>query len=243
MGAEDANHPGLGSPLVEARGLGLGYGGAPIVSGLYTRYARGEGPLGLCGPNGSGKSSFLKACLGLLKPIAGDLEILGERAGTSAAARALSRVGYVPQQRPAARIGVTVREAASMGREAQRGLLRSLLPQDREAVDRAMERTGIAERAERQAHELSGGQYQRLLIARALAMEPELLILDEPSAHLDRESRKGVIETIEALADDRSAGMLLVTHDRELLSHCARYLVFADGSAREEGSPPEDLDA
>jgi ABC-type Mn2+/Zn2+ transport system ATPase subunit len=122
-----------------------------------------------------------------------------------------------------------------MGREAQRGILRPLGDGDRQAVQAALVRCGVFDLKDRPVDELSGGQFQRVLLARALAPNPELLIMDEPSAHLDAASRKGILDVIADLSG--KAGLLIVSHDRELLSLCSRFIHFEAGRAGEVKSP------
>jgi ABC-type Mn2+/Zn2+ transport system ATPase subunit len=223
--------------MIRADGLTLGYGQREIVSGLTFSYAPGEGPLGLCGPNGSGKSTFLKACLGLVPARSGSLSVFGRRPGRGFSP-CLKRMAYLPQQSRAAgraegAIRLTVRELASSGREAVRGLFRPLERADRIKVDAALEKAGLSLVANQAVKELSGGQYQRVMIARALAMEPELLLLDEPSAHLDRESRAEIISIIEGVSLDPAVGLLLVSHDPGLLRLCPRLIAFEGGRGNE----------
>ncbi len=218
--------------LVEAEGLALGYSGQAVISGLSLSLGAGEGPLALCGPNGAGKSTFLKACLGLLRPLSGELRVLG---GSPGRPSGLRRIGYVPQSRPGGGPRVTAGELAAMGREAQRGILRPLGDGDRQAVQAALVRCGVFDLKDRPVDELSGGQFQRVLLARALAPNPELLIMDEPSAHLDAASRKGILDVIADLSG--KAGLLIVSHDRELLSLCSRFIHFEAGQAGEVKSP------
>jgi ABC-type Mn2+/Zn2+ transport system ATPase subunit len=224
-------------PLMEARGLSLGYGRAAVLSGLSLSLGRGEGPLALCGPNGAGKSTFLRACLGIIRPLAGTLEVLGGPAAGGGRAARLRRIGYVPQARPGGGLRVSARELASMGIEAARGPLRPLRAEDRKAVDMALERCAMLDLASVPVDELSGGQYQRVLLARSLAPAPELLLLDEPGAHLDAASREAVLSLMRELAASGDVGIIAVSHDRGLLESCARFIHFEAGEAREVDAP------
>ena len=218
-------------PLLEARDLVLGYGAAPVLRVPRLSIAGGRGTVtGLAGVNGAGKSAFLKACLGLLAPIEGSLRLLGERPGTRAFRGVLARVGYVPQARPAGTVALTVRELVECGRYGRVGFLGRWRAADGRAVETAMEEAGVVRLAGKAVQELSGGQYQRAQIARALAAEPELLILDEPGSHLDAEGRSGVAALIGRLAGERRASLLLVSHDEELLALADSRIEFADGS-------------
>jgi ABC-type cobalamin/Fe3+-siderophores transport system ATPase subunit len=216
--------------FLEARALALGYGPTSFlqVPDLVLEGEFGH-VVGLAGMNGAGKSTFLKACLGLHAPSAGSLRLRGVKAGTRSFRRLLNRVGYVPQARPAGAFRLTVREVVECGRYGRVGFLGWRGRDDRRAVDAAMEEAGVAGLAGRAIQELSGGQYQRVQIARALASEPEIVFLDEPSSHLDTEGRTGVIEVISAIARERRAFMFLASHDEELLGLADTLLVFAGG--------------
>jgi zinc transport system ATP-binding protein len=163
----------------------------------------------LLGANGSGKTTLLKVALGLLRPTSGRA-LLFERPATDPRAR--ERVGYVPQRAViSSRLPATVLEVVLAGRAAKRrfgGFTR----EEREQAVRALERVGMAAFARRRIGELSGGQQQRVLIARALAADPGLLILDEPTAGVDRDSQLRFAEVLRGLNRDGVA-IVIVAHD------------------------------
>lgn len=227
--------PGSGEPVLLASNLALGYGDRIVLSSVDMEILPGE-VCGFTGPNGSGKSTLLKAALGLIRPIRGSLRVLGAEPHSSGGSFVRRRIGYVPQQRPPGALRITVREAVSMGRYARAGLGRPLGPEDGKAVARALAAAGLEGLEERAVQEISGGQYQRTAIARALAAEPELLVFDEPSTSLDTLGRKETAALIARLAAAAQAGMLLVSHDPELLALCGRIFEFVSGSVRE--APP-----
>jgi ABC-type Mn2+/Zn2+ transport system ATPase subunit len=217
---------------IAARDLSLGYGRhKPVLERVSLAVETGE-CVGFCGPNGAGKSTFLKACLGLLRPAAGTLDVLGAPAAGGHFDRVLTRVGYVPQQRPPGALPLDVREAVAMGRYGIAGLGRRLGAQDRRLVDAAVERAGLALVARCAVQEISGGQYQRVAIARALAMEPALLLFDEPTSNLDREGRAEVLDMIRGLAGDELT-LVVVSHDADLLGLCGRLYAFDAGAVHE----------
>lgn len=221
---------GTCEPLLEARNLVLGYGSTKVLEIDELKVEGRSGTIvGLQGSNGTGKSTFLKACLGLCKPCAGNIALLGSVPGARDFRKLLTRVGYVPQARPPGLLRLTVKEVVEGGRYGRIGFLKRSGERDRRAVLEAMEETGVAALAHRAIQELSGGQYQRVQIARALAGEPELLLLDEPGSHLDAEGRSGVIKVISKLASERKASMLLVAHDDELLELADAMITFANG--------------
>jgi len=224
----------VSAPFLEAEELVLGYGGRPVLRAASLSVADRPGlALGFRGPNGAGKTTFLKACLGLVEPLAGRLALLGAEPGTRGFRSLLPRLGYVPQARPPGRLRLSVEEAVWLGRCGRLGLFRRPGARDRAAVGRAMERAGVEGLAGRAVQELSGGQYQRASIARALAAEPELLLLDEPSSHLDAEGRGGVLDLLTDIARGGAERLLLVSHDEELLGLCGALYDFEDGAVRE----------
>lgn len=218
--------------LIRAQDVTIGYGAKTVLSSVRMRMEGGE-VCGFRGPNGSGKSTLIKACLGLLRPQGGSLSVLGLPPGARGFRGALRRIGYVPQQPQAGSLRVTVREAVSLGRCGMAGLGRPLGRTDREAVQAALEEVELSGLAEAPLRELSGGQRQRANIARALAMEPDLFIFDEPTTHLDAQGRDDVAALLESVARGRTAGMLLVSHDARLLALCDRVLEFGNGSVSE----------
>jgi ABC-type cobalamin/Fe3+-siderophores transport system ATPase subunit len=202
--------------------------------------------LGIIGPNGAGKTTLLRAILGLHRPHAGMLRVLGRdpsrlRAAQLAAFR--THVGYVPQL-DFARSGVplTVREVIEISRAGRAGLLRGLRPADREAVRLWLERLGLGALASRPYEELSGGQQRKVQLARALAQEPSLLLMDEPAANLDLAWQQALLDLIEQVVTATHVTLLLVTHDVSLLPACCdAVLVLAGGRRRAFGPPGEVL--
>lgn len=193
--------------------------------------------LGLVGPNGSGKSTLLKCVLGLLKPSHGRILLFGEPVESF---RAWHRIGFVSQKANSFNRGfpATVEEVAASGLTAKRGLFRLLTKEDRRAVTAALEAVGLSELAKRNIGELSGGQQQRVFIARALASQPDLLILDEPTVGVDA---RHVHEFYELLGDLNRRGLtlILVTHDigtiTERVTHiaCLNRRLYFHGKAEE----------
>jgi len=220
------------APAIEAVEATFAYGERTVLSAVDLRVEQDAGAVGFAGPNGSGKSTFLKACLGLVPPRSGAVRVFGEGPRSRRFPDALKLVGWAPQQKAPGALRLTVRELVSLGRCAKAGLFRPLRAADRDAVEEAMERAGIADLAKRPTQELSGGQLQRANIARALAGKPRLLLLDEPTTHLDKESRLSVIALIERLAAEGGVAMALVSHDAAALSLCRSFFAFGDGRVR-----------
>lgn len=223
--------------LVRAEGVDLGYGPVPVLRSVRLHLRTGE-VCGIRGPNGAGKSSFLKACLGLLRPSSGTLRVLDGEPGKRGFRAVLGRIGYVPQGKPPGALRVTVREVVGMGLYGRAGVGRPLRAEHREAVETALEAAGLADLSETPVQDLSGGQYQRSSLARALAMDPAVYFLDEPSTHLDSRGRRDVADLIGRIASRRSAGMLMVSHDPDLLALCDRVFEFDGGRVRELCASP-----
>ena len=188
----------------------------------------------LVGPNGAGKSTLLKLALGRLVPYEGEARLFGEPAHRFDEG---GRIGYVSQNAPGAgeRMPVSVREVVRMGRVPHAGLSR-FGRSDHDKVEKALRRAGIADIAERRIGELSGGQRQRAYIARALAGEPDLLALDEPTVGVDAEARDSFYALLREL-NDEGITVLLIEHDIETVVEnaetvtCVNKTVFYDGDA------------
>jgi iron complex transport system ATP-binding protein len=194
------------------------------------------------GPNGAGKTTLLRACLGLAKPARGEVVVLGEdvRSLRGAALAGLRRrIGYVPQLLPArSELPLTVREVVAIGRTAHAGLFHPLSRDDWQTVDQWMDRLGLTALADRAFSQISGGEQRKTIIARAMAQEPELLLLDEPTANLDLGWRERIVETVQTLHAQTRITVLLVCHDLEVLPPACRQVVLLDaGRVSATGSP------
>lgn len=194
---------------LEVEGLAVGYGGKAIGRDLSFTLSAGE-TLSLLGPNGSGKTTLFKSLLRLIEPLAGRVRIDGEDiAGWSRAAMA-RHFGYVPQA-GAGYFPFSVREMVLMGRTARLGPFAAPGRGDRAAAEAAIETLGLGHLAERPYPQLSGGERQLVLIARALAQEPRFLVLDEPTASLDFGNQVRVLQQVRRLAG-AGIGVVLSTH-------------------------------
>ncbi|WP_103504769.1 MULTISPECIES: metal ABC transporter ATP-binding protein [unclassified Streptomyces] len=195
-------------PVISLSGVTAELGGRPVLRGVDLAVGPGE-VVALLGANGSGKSTSVRAAVGQVPLTGGELRLFGTPVRRF---RAWHRVGYVPQRSTAAGgVPATVREVVAAGRLSRRGL-RPLGRADRDAVQRALERVGLADRAGEPVDSLSGGQHQRVLIARALTTEPELLIMDEPLAGVDLGSQRILADTLREQTD-RGVSVLLVLHE------------------------------
>jgi len=170
--------------------------------------------LGLIGPNGGGKSTLLKVMLGLIKPDNGRIRIFGME---PEAARA--RMGYLPQKTIFDQnFPIKVLEVVQMGRFSRTGLFRSYGPADRNAAYCALEAVGMEDRADREIGALSGGEQQRIFVARSLVSDPELLLLDEPTAGVDSSQQTEFYELLCHLNQDMGIAIVLVSHDITAIS-------------------------
>lgn len=202
----------MSSPwAIELSGVSAGYGGPDVIEDVSLQVPRGEF-LGVIGPNGGGKSTLLKVILGLLPVHCGDVRLLGVPP-----LEGRQRAGYVPQYAAFTRdFPICVRDVVLTGRLGRGGMRLGFSAADRAVARRCLEETEIAHLARRPVGTLSGGELQRALIARALAAEPEVLLMDEPTANID----PGVERSLFALLADlnRRMTILVVSHDLGFIS-------------------------
>ncbi|MGP3947551.1 metal ABC transporter ATP-binding protein [Streptomyces sp. 7N604] len=222
-------------PVISLSKASASLGSRPVLRGIDLTLGHGE-VVALLGANGSGKSTAVRAIVGQVPLTGGELELFGTPRSRF---RDWARIGYVPQRTTAASgVPATVREVVAAGRLARTKLGRQRKA-DKDAVQRALELVGMADRAKDSVNNLSGGQHQRVLIARALATGPELLILDEPMAGVDHESQQVLADT---LREQVAAGatVLLVLHELGPLEPLIdRAVVLRDGCVVHDGPPPQ----
>jgi ABC-type Mn2+/Zn2+ transport system ATPase subunit len=216
--------------IISAQNITASYGKIPVLKNFSLNIERGS-RVGLCGPNGAGKSSFLKLCLGIIKPRSGTIKVMGKTPSAYAFRKTLFRIAYVPQNTVGGTLPVTVREAVAMGRYGMSN--RRQRKAETELIEQAMEEAGVARLAERLVQELSGGQTQRVAIARALAREAELLLLDEPTASLDSEGQKDLLCIVNKLSKEKKITTLMISHNAETLEDCPVIYQFENGMAQE----------
>ena len=203
--------------LVALRGAAVGYGRRPLLSGVELAVGAGDF-LAMVGPNGGGKTTVLRSLLGALPLVAGRREL----------PRPL-RIGYVPQRDHVDAIWpLTAGEVVLMGRTPGLGVLRRPGPADHRAVAEALARVAIGDLAARRYGDLSGGQRQRTLIARALAAEPELLAVDEPTNGMDPAAELGTMDVLRDLHAGGALAVVMVSHRLDAVANYARSLAFVD---------------
>ena len=224
------------SPVIDARDVSVAYDGRLALAGADLRVRAGE-VVALLGANGSGKSTLVRALLGLVPLASGTVSLFGT---PLAEFHDRPRLGYVPQRAGAGSgVPATVREVVATGRLGRVGRLRRMRPADRDAVTRALETVDLLDRARDSVATLSGGQQQRVLIARALTSEPDLLVLDEPTAGVDASSQQSLTSTMQRLTE-RGTTIVLVTHELGLLHGLVgRAVTLAAGRVLHDGPPPE----
>ncbi len=213
--------------MLAVRDLAFGYGSRVVGRGVTFTLLAGQS-LAVLGGNGSGKTTLFRTVLGLLPAIEGTIAIDAALLMSLPPAARARKLAYVPQQSPDG-FAFTVRDAVLMGRAANVGWFAEPGPRDRASADAALDRVGIARLATRPMTEISGGERQLALFARALAQGADILVLDEPTANLDFGNKLRVLEEIERL---RSEGrtILFSTHDPDqALAHADRALLLADG--------------
>lgn len=202
--------------------------------------------VGLLGPNGAGKSTLLRCLLGMQGRVRGQVSVFGQdlrSLGSVALAALRRRIGYVPQLLPArSEMPLTVREVVAIGRTGIAGLLRPLRRKDWLVVDEWIVRLGLSHLARQGFGEISGGEQRKTLIARAMVQQPELLLLDEPTANLDLGWRERIVEIIDELYRSMRLSVVLVCHELEVLpASCSRVVVLDDGRMIGDGRPSDVL--
>ncbi len=222
------------TPAIDLRRVSFGYAGKPVAEDVSLAIHPGE-VVALLGPNGSGKSTLVRGLLGLNDHLAGEAIVLGT---PLADLHDRSRLGYVPQRHTlSGSVRSTVREVIATGQLASRPWWRRATQEDRETVHRAADTVGLADRLEADVATLSGGQQRRVLIARALAAQPDVLIMDEPTAGVDAANQDVLAAVMHRLAG-LGVTMLIVTHELAALRGIVDRIVEMDsGHVSFDGTP------
>jgi zinc transport system ATP-binding protein len=225
------------SLAVQLKRVSFAYPGGPSVLGsVDLEIERGEF-VTIAGPNGGGKTTLLRVALGLERPTRGEALLLGEPADR---VHDRYRIGYLAQR---TRLGIeapaTVREVVAAGRVARRGLVRPFGRADREAIEAAIGRVGLGDQASTPIQRLSGGQQQRAYIAKALAGEPDLLVLDEPTAGVDVDAQEAFGAFLGELHVALGVTILYVSHEFGAVERFVRRVVLVRGGIVFDGPPAE----
>ncbi len=230
----------MDEPVLEARSLHCGYDGREVLADVDAELRRGEF-LGLIGPNGSGKTTLLRALAGRLPASGGAVVLDGTPLSAHPRREVAQRLAVVPQM-TSPPFEFTVAEIVAMGRTPHLGRLEREGPEDRDAIERAMDLTGTEALGDRPVTELSGGEFQRVIIARALAQEAPIMLLDEPVAHLDIGHQVEIFDLLLRLNRDEDRSILCVSHDLNLAArYCDRLVAMDAGRVVAEGPPTEVL--
>jgi len=222
-------------PLLSVDRVSFKYGEQWVLRGIDFEVEKGDF-LGVIGPNGSGKTTLLRIIDGILRPQEGEVRLEGTEIGRLRRDALARSVAVVPQYSALA-FPFSVEEVVLMGRSPHLGRWRFEGDQDHRIAREAMEMTDTLALAARDMESLSGGERQRVLIARALAQEPRLMLLDEPTAFLDIRHQVDFFDRIRALNRDRGLTIVAVTHDINLAAHyCDRVILLKDGRIEAAGS-------
>jgi zinc transport system ATP-binding protein len=221
--------------VAELSGVSFAYpGGPPVLRDVSLAVEEGEF-IAIAGPNGGGKTTLLRILLGLEQPQTGTAALFGEAA---ARLRQRYRIGYLAQR---AQLGiqspVSVQEVVAAGRVARRGPVGRLRAEDRALVDSSIDRVGLAEQATTPIATLSGGQQQRAFIAKALAGQPDLLVLDEPTAGVDADAQESLAVLLAELHAELDTSILFVSHEFGAVEQFVERLVLVRGGIVFDGPP------
>lgn len=225
----------MAEPIIELEDVNFGYGPGAALQDITLAIEKGNYD-GIIGPNGGGKTTLLKIILGLLKPNSGTVKLFGQDIEHF---KERSKIGYLPQNiaQSGVRFPITVNEVVIQGRVARAGLFRRFSPDDQKAVDKALEMSDVGHLRNRLISDLSGGERQRVFIARALAGEPEVLILDEPATGIDIGQQSQFYRFLKDLNVEHGLTILFASHDIDILAHettrliCINRRLVCDGAA------------
>ncbi len=227
--------------LVHFDHVHFAYSGEDVLSDISLDINKGDF-LGIIGPNGSGKTTLLRLMLGLLKPQKGSLSLFGTSISQF---KQWSRIGYVPQKATQfeTKIPVTVGELVALGRVGKAGLFHRLNQGDLVSIQKALESVGMEKYSDRLVTELSGGQQQRVFIAKALASEPELLILDEPTVGVDIEVQDEFYQLLAELnkssLNNNPLTLIIVSHDIDVIVNEVNKVACLNKTLVYEGTPKD----
>ncbi len=229
-------------PAIEIKDAVVSYRENTALHGVSLKVESGEF-IGIIGPNGAGKTTLLTLVNGLTRPSGGQVFVLGEDISRTDLVSLRKRVGYVSQADDIdPRMPMSVRDVVMTGRYGRLGLLRQPGRRDADIVDEILRIVGMAALAERPIGHLSGGERQRAAIARCLAQEPELLLLDEPTASLDWRAKTDILGLVGSIHESRHLTTLFVTHEiNSLPAVCQRVVLMKNGSVCGDGPPHETL--
>ncbi len=202
--------------IIDVQNVSFSYTDTPVIKNVSLQIHKGD-YVGIVGPNGGGKSTLMKLLVGLLTPESGTVRLFGQQLGTF---RDWYKIGYVPQRMTFdTQFPVTVEEVVMMGRYGKLGLFHVPTKEDKEKVAIALTHVGMHALRTRQISDLSGGQQQRVFIAKALASEPEIVFLDEPTVGVDMKTQQQFYELLRTLNRELRLTLVLVSHEVDIVAH------------------------
>ncbi|MDR2097449.1 MAG: ABC transporter ATP-binding protein [Spirochaetaceae bacterium] len=226
-------------PILESRGLDAGYDGKTVVKNICVEALKGQ-TLCLLGPNGSGKSTVLRTLSGLLAPVHGAVYIRGGRIERMKPVDKAKNLAVVLTESLSIPM-TSVFEIVAAGRTPHTGFFGKLSEEDTRVVNEALDTVGAASLAGREYYSLSDGEKQKVMIARALSQEPRLIILDEPTSHLDLKHKIEVMRILNRLSRERGLTVILAMHDIDIALKTCEYVFWVKDGAVSAAGKPEDL--
>lgn len=236
-----SNSDNILPPALAFESVGFGYGRRQVVRGVSFRLAAGE-MVGLLGPNGAGKSTLLRLGSGTLRPAGGVVQLQGDDVSRLSRREVARRLAVAPQEF-SVQFAYTVRQIVELGRMPHHDLLGMPQREDAWAIDAALEAAGVEHLADRVFNDLSGGEKQRVIIALTLAQEAPILLLDEPTAHLDIRYQIEILELLRRLNAERRLTVLAALHDLNLAARYFPRLILFRETIVADGPPARVLDA
>jgi ABC-type Mn2+/Zn2+ transport system ATPase subunit len=228
----------MDNPVIKIQEAVVSYREDVALQDVSLEVRKGEF-IGIIGPNGAGKTTLLTVINGLGKLVHGQAWVLGSRLNGSNSSNLRKRIGYVAQvENIDPRLPINVRETVMVGCYGRLGLFHRPTRTQWEAVDKVLEMVGLAHLSQRPMGHLSGGEYQRAAIARALVQQPEIFLLDEPTASIDKKAQREILSLIQLIHRKYHTTTLFVTHDlRTLPPICQRLILMKEGKIWQQGSP------
>ncbi len=226
-------------PMISTEALSVGYGGIPLIRDIALSAGKGE-IITLIGPNGSGKTTILRTIARQLSALAGTIYIEDKEMKTLSGSDIARKMAVVLTERIRPDL-MTAYEFVSAGRYPYTGRFGLLTDRDREEVEKALKLVNASEISDRYVSEISDGQYQRILIARAVCQEPEIIVLDEPTSFLDIKHKKELLEILSAMTKDRGVSVLMSLHEIDLAERISDRVICVKGDRIAAYGTPDEI--